>query len=229
ATTSLTGFSGETIWPLGQLRLLLIIGDANHSTRAWMNFMIVRSLSPYNGIIERPGIRPIQAVPSTVHGMLKFPIDGGIEVVIGGTLSDKGRIELCSILKKNLDIFAWQPSDMTGVTRGPKTGGGRDHERGLLPRLAIQSGHEVYVDDLVVKSYTEAEMLRDIEETFRRTAAKMKYHARRAQYYVQAKNVGQRTDLRYFLIEMPDENPQATPVEKLNKSCRHFSRMVRHV
>nr|GEW82668.1 reverse transcriptase domain-containing protein [Tanacetum cinerariifolium] len=58
-TTSLTGFSDETIWPLGQLRLL--------------------------------------------------------EVVIGGSLSDKGRTELCSVLKKNLDIFAWQPSDMTGV------------------------------------------------------------------------------------------------------------------
>ncbi|GKC82001.1 hypothetical protein Tco_1137718 [Tanacetum coccineum] len=51
ATTSLTGFSGETIWPLGQLMLLVTIGDAEHSTKAWMNFMIVRSLSPYNGIV----------------------------------------------------------------------------------------------------------------------------------------------------------------------------------
>nr|GEX25968.1 hypothetical protein [Tanacetum cinerariifolium] len=50
ATTSLTGFSGETIWPLGQLRLLVLvtIGDATHSTKAWMNFMVVKSLSPYN-------------------------------------------------------------------------------------------------------------------------------------------------------------------------------------
>ncbi|GJX05250.1 hypothetical protein Tco_0191166 [Tanacetum coccineum] len=47
ATTSLTGFSGETIWPLGQLRLLVTIGDAEHFTKAWMNFMIVRSPSPY--------------------------------------------------------------------------------------------------------------------------------------------------------------------------------------
>nr|GEW23737.1 reverse transcriptase domain-containing protein [Tanacetum cinerariifolium] len=39
------------------------------------------------------------------------------EVVIRGSLSDKGRTELCSVLKKNLDIFAWQPSDMTGVPR----------------------------------------------------------------------------------------------------------------
>nr|GFA42752.1 reverse transcriptase domain-containing protein [Tanacetum cinerariifolium] len=161
ATTSLTGFSGETIWPLGKLRLLVIIGNTNHSTRAWMNFMIVRSLSPYNGIIGRPGIRAIQAVPSTVHGMLKFLVEEGIvtirstvlmptectsviassavsseertrpvnlkvalhpdfpdqEVAIGGTLSDKGRTELCSILKNNLDIFSWQPSHMTRVPR----------------------------------------------------------------------------------------------------------------
>nr|GEU73017.1 reverse transcriptase domain-containing protein [Tanacetum cinerariifolium] len=161
ATTSLTGFSGETIWPLGQLRLLVTIGDATHSTKAWMNFMVVKSMSPYNGIIGRPGLKAIQAVPSTVHGMLKFLVEGGIttirniiliptkcasvitssvtpreertclanftvslhpdfpdqEVVIGGSLSDKGRTELCSVLKKNLDIFAWHPSDMTGVPR----------------------------------------------------------------------------------------------------------------
>ncbi|GKF28703.1 hypothetical protein Tco_0095045 [Tanacetum coccineum] len=33
-TTSLTSFSGETIWTLGQLRLLVTIGDAKHSTKA---------------------------------------------------------------------------------------------------------------------------------------------------------------------------------------------------
>ncbi|GKE83886.1 hypothetical protein Tco_1557628 [Tanacetum coccineum] len=125
-------------------------------------FMIVRSLSPYNGIIGRPGIREIQAVPSTTYGMLNFPVDEGIviirstilipaecatvttsskeilkeakvhhenfkialhqnfpdqEVAIGWTLSAKGRTELCSLLKENLDIFAWQPSDMTRVPR----------------------------------------------------------------------------------------------------------------
>nr|GEY05875.1 reverse transcriptase domain-containing protein [Tanacetum cinerariifolium] len=137
ATTSLTGFSGESIWPLGQLRLLVTIRDATHSTKAWMNFMVVKSMSPYNGIIGRLGLKAIQAVPSTVHRMLKFPVDGGIatirsiilipteyasvttssvipreertcpanftvalhlnfpdqEVVIGGSLSDKGRTE----------------------------------------------------------------------------------------------------------------------------------------
>ncbi|GJZ21785.1 reverse transcriptase domain-containing protein [Tanacetum coccineum] len=162
ATTSLTGFSGETIWPIGQIRLLVTIGDAKHSTEAWMNFMIVRSPSPYKGIIGRPGIKEIQAVPSMTHEMIKFRVKGGVvtirstifspmecatvtatlksieektkkclenfqvaihpdfpdqDISIGRTLSAKGRTKLCALLKRDLDIFAWQPSDMTGVPR----------------------------------------------------------------------------------------------------------------
>ncbi|GJZ55010.1 reverse transcriptase domain-containing protein [Tanacetum coccineum] len=78
ATTSLIGFSGEIKWPLGQITLLVKIGDDEHSTSAWMDFMVVRSTSPHNGIIGRPGLRKIQAVPSTTHGMIKFPVTGGI-------------------------------------------------------------------------------------------------------------------------------------------------------
>ncbi|GJS84412.1 reverse transcriptase domain-containing protein [Tanacetum coccineum] len=241
-TTSLTGFSGETIWPLGQLRLLVTIGDAYHSTRAWMNFMIVRSLSPYNGIIGRPRIREIQAVTSTAHRMLKFPVDGGIvtnrstilipaecvtEVAIGGMLSAKERTELCSLLKKHLDIFAWKPSDMTGVPRliakhrlniregyspirQKKRGQASERAKAIQAEMAesdeektafhtsqgvycytkmpfglkntgatyqrlvdkafdsqVGRNIEVYIDNLVIKSHTEAEMLRDIDEMFR--------------------------------------------------------------
>ncbi|GJZ33333.1 reverse transcriptase domain-containing protein [Tanacetum coccineum] len=76
ATTQLVGFNGEIIWPPGQISLLVKIGNEEHSTSAWMNFMAVRSPSPYNKIIGRPRVR-IQAVPSTAHGMLKFPVTGG--------------------------------------------------------------------------------------------------------------------------------------------------------
>ncbi|GJT94273.1 reverse transcriptase domain-containing protein [Tanacetum coccineum] len=78
ATTPLVGFSGEIIWPLGQISLLVKIGDEEHSTSARMNFMVVRLPSPYNDIIGRPGVRKIRAIPSTAHGMLKFPVVGGI-------------------------------------------------------------------------------------------------------------------------------------------------------
>ncbi|GKE55518.1 reverse transcriptase domain-containing protein [Tanacetum coccineum] len=76
ATTPLVGFSGEIIWLLGQILLFVKKGDEEHSTSTWMNFMVVRSPSLYNGIIGRPGVRRIQAVPSTAHGMLKFLVAG---------------------------------------------------------------------------------------------------------------------------------------------------------
>ncbi|GKA81330.1 hypothetical protein Tco_0788022 [Tanacetum coccineum] len=78
ATTPLIGFNGEIIWPLRQISLLMKIEDGEHSTSALMNFMIARSSAPYNGIIGRPVVRKIQAVPSTAHKMLKFPVAGGI-------------------------------------------------------------------------------------------------------------------------------------------------------
>nr|GEU88604.1 reverse transcriptase domain-containing protein [Tanacetum cinerariifolium] len=74
ATTPLVGFSEEIIWPLGQISFLVKIGNEEHSTSAWMNFMIVRSPSQYNRIIGRLGVRKIQALPFTAYGMLKFPV-----------------------------------------------------------------------------------------------------------------------------------------------------------
>ncbi|GJX53504.1 reverse transcriptase domain-containing protein [Tanacetum coccineum] len=162
ATTSLIGFSGEIIWPIGQIQLLVKIGDEEHSASAWMNFMVVRSSSPYNGIIGRPGVKKLQVVPSTAHEMLKILVEGGVitlkssklvplecavvsepegaplatkpiieerikvainpeypeqTVMIGSTLTEEGRNKLCGLLQRNLDIFSWNPADMTGVPR----------------------------------------------------------------------------------------------------------------
>ncbi|GJS23416.1 hypothetical protein Tco_0452048 [Tanacetum coccineum] len=162
ATAPLIGFSGEIIWPMGQILLPIKIGDTEHFTSTWMNFVVVRSPSSYNRIIGRPGVRKNQAVPSIAHGMLKFPVPGGIltlrscriiplectmvsgleaqpsdiiqaaeerikvaihpeypeqTIAIGSTLTEEGRKVLCDLLRRNLDIFAWKPGDMTGVPR----------------------------------------------------------------------------------------------------------------
>ncbi|GJX84132.1 reverse transcriptase domain-containing protein [Tanacetum coccineum] len=207
ATTHLIGFSGETIWPLGQIALLVKIGDEVHSTSAWMNFMVIRSPSQHNAIIGRPGIRKICAVPSTAHGMLKFPVEDGTvtlqssriipmecamisgpsiqppavdqvleekinvaihpeypeqTVAIGSTLTEKGRKELCSLLKQNLDIFAWKPADMTGVPRSiaehrlnirEECSPVRQKKRGQAPERnkAIQEEVEKLVDAGIMK------------------------------------------------------------------------------
>ncbi|GJY09032.1 reverse transcriptase domain-containing protein [Tanacetum coccineum] len=86
ATTPLLGFSGEISWSLGQISLMVSLGDGQHSTSTTMNFMVVRSPSPYNGISGRPGLRKIQAVLSTTHGMLKYPVEGKIVTIRSNTI-----------------------------------------------------------------------------------------------------------------------------------------------
>ncbi|GJT45411.1 reverse transcriptase domain-containing protein [Tanacetum coccineum] len=72
----------------------------------------------------------------SAHGMLKFLVEGGTVTLqssrvipmecamISGpstqplAMNQKKDVkELCSLLKQNLDIFAWKPADMTGVPR----------------------------------------------------------------------------------------------------------------
>ncbi|GKD27507.1 hypothetical protein Tco_1233721, partial [Tanacetum coccineum] len=215
ATTHLIRFSGETIWPLGQIALLVKIGDEVHCTSTLMNFMVIRSPSQHNAIIGRPGIRKICAVPSTAHGMLKFPVEDGTVtlqssriipmecamisrpsiqppivnqvleekinvaihpeypeqiVAIGSTLTEKGRQELCSLLKQNLDIFAWKPADMTGIPRNiakhcmnirEECLPVRQKKRGQAPERnkAIQEEVEKLVDAGIIK-----EIGRNLEE-----------------------------------------------------------------
>nr|GEY13853.1 reverse transcriptase domain-containing protein [Tanacetum cinerariifolium] len=131
AKTPLIGFIDEIIWPIGKIQLLVKIRDEEHSTSAWMNFVVVRSPSPHNGIIGRPGFKKLQAVLSKAHGMLKLTVEGGVItqksskmvplecVMVSGPEMNlsvtKQTIE--ERVKRNLDIFAWKPADMTGVPR----------------------------------------------------------------------------------------------------------------
>nr|GEV57630.1 reverse transcriptase domain-containing protein [Tanacetum cinerariifolium] len=138
ATTALIGFSGEIILPIGKIQLPVRIGDEKHSASALMNFMVVRSPSPYNGIIRRPGVRKLQAVPSTAHEMLKLPVEGGV------------------IILKAVGWSRWNTRWATYQLLVDKA----FHKQ-------IGRNLEVYVDDLVIKSRTEDEIVRDIEETFK--------------------------------------------------------------
>nr|GEX95877.1 reverse transcriptase domain-containing protein [Tanacetum cinerariifolium] len=126
---------GEIIWPLGKISLLVRIGDEEHSTSARMNFMVVRSPSPYNGIIGRPRssrIISLECLMVSEPGVLWPSINQVKEeriqvaihpehpkqtVAIGSTLTEEGRKELCGMLRRHLDVFAWKPADMIGVPR----------------------------------------------------------------------------------------------------------------
>nr|GEW76708.1 reverse transcriptase domain-containing protein [Tanacetum cinerariifolium] len=125
---------------MGQILFSVKIGDAEHFTYTWMNFVVVRSSSPYNGIIGRLGVRKIQAVPSTAHEMLKFLVPRGIPTLQNSRIiplecmmvfgpeahhfdvihSTEERIKVAihpEYPERNFDIFAWKPMDITGVSR----------------------------------------------------------------------------------------------------------------
>ncbi|GJR81073.1 reverse transcriptase domain-containing protein [Tanacetum coccineum] len=190
ATTHLIGFSGETIWPLGQIALLVKIGNEVYSTSAWMNFMVIRSPSQHNAIIGRPGIKKIRALPSTAHGMLKFPIEGGTEEKINFSNSpgvpEQGQRPTKhrgTLLEYPGGIFAGYAKEekRTGAQkeiRHPRRKWKKLVDAGIMKEvhlsnsLAIYSRQigrnlEAYVDDLVIKSRTEEEIVRDITETFK--------------------------------------------------------------
>ncbi|GJT61088.1 hypothetical protein Tco_1004621 [Tanacetum coccineum] len=93
ATTYLVGFSGEIIWPLEQVSLLVKICDEEHSTSAWMNFMVDHTAGVRNDLRAQNA------------------------AACGFTLTEEGRKKLCSLLRQNLDIFARKPADMTRVPR----------------------------------------------------------------------------------------------------------------
>ncbi|GKC69713.1 hypothetical protein Tco_1115596 [Tanacetum coccineum] len=96
---------GETIWPLGQISLLVKIGDEGHSTSAWMNFMVVRIIPMECAMISGPSTRPPEAgkileekIRVAIHP--EYPEQ---TIAIGSTLTEKGRKELCTLLGQNLD------------------------------------------------------------------------------------------------------------------------------
>ncbi|GKB39126.1 reverse transcriptase domain-containing protein [Tanacetum coccineum] len=129
ATTSLVGFSGEIKWPLGQITLLVKIGDDEHSTSTWMDFMVVKSTSPFNGIMKA-GVANLR------------PKERGKPPERNIAINDEvSKLVTAGIMRERLV---------------DKTFHGK-----------IGRNLEVYVDDLVIKSRTEDEVVRDIEETFK--------------------------------------------------------------
>ncbi|GKC85582.1 hypothetical protein Tco_1141299 [Tanacetum coccineum] len=112
----LVGFTGEATKPLGKIELEVCFGNEGLCRRTTMKFTVIRAPTPYNVILGRTGLRALRAIPSTMHSMMKFPTLRGITTLV--TRRRKAcKAQLKLLLKDNMDIFAWEPADMTGVPR----------------------------------------------------------------------------------------------------------------
>ncbi|GKC19210.1 reverse transcriptase domain-containing protein [Tanacetum coccineum] len=62
----------------------------------------------------------LSATNPTIEERVKVAINSKYPeqtVMIGSTLTEEGRNKLCGLLQRNLDIFPWKPTNMTGVPR----------------------------------------------------------------------------------------------------------------
>nr|GEY52932.1 reverse transcriptase domain-containing protein [Tanacetum cinerariifolium] len=161
AITVLIGFIGKVIWPIRKIQLLVTIGDKEHSALAWMNFMVVRSPSLYNGIIRRPGVRKSQAVPSTAHGMLKIPVEGGIITLKSSMLvplectmvfRPEGSLPVTKSMVEERIKLAINPEHPEQTVMIGSTLIGEGHNRQAADRiLAIQEEVEKLIEAKIIK------------------------------------------------------------------------------
>ncbi|XP_071714523.1 uncharacterized protein [Rutidosis leptorrhynchoides] len=92
----LAGFSGESTWLIGQLELQVeLVDDCDESLRrqALLNLYVMRNQSRFNMILGHTALYMFGAIPSTLHGMVKFSACKGI-----GTLTSAVVESLCVMI-----------------------------------------------------------------------------------------------------------------------------------
>ncbi|RWV96393.1 hypothetical protein GW17_00040900 [Ensete ventricosum] len=77
-TSTLIGFTGDSIAPLGMMTLPLTIGEEPRTKTLIVVFMVVDLPLAYNAIIGRPTLNRLRAVVSSLHHSMKFPINKGV-------------------------------------------------------------------------------------------------------------------------------------------------------
>ncbi|XP_073152355.1 uncharacterized protein [Henckelia pumila] len=81
--TSLFGFTGHAIRPVGLVNLPLTLGKGNGRKTRIVSFIIVDAPSAYNAILGRPAMTTFMAVASALHQKIKFLVGNEIGEVQG--------------------------------------------------------------------------------------------------------------------------------------------------
>ncbi|RRT71581.1 hypothetical protein B296_00027439 [Ensete ventricosum] len=76
-TSTLTGFTGDAITPVGIATLPVTFDDEPRTKTLMVYFMVADLPSAYNVIIERPTLNMLRAVIFTYHHSMKFPTSAG--------------------------------------------------------------------------------------------------------------------------------------------------------
>ena len=80
ARVPLVGFDGEAVYSDGVIQLPLVLGKGSRTSQVILDILVADVPAAYNIILERSGLNAFQAIPSTYHMMMKFPIANVCEV-----------------------------------------------------------------------------------------------------------------------------------------------------
>nr|XP_009405852.1 PREDICTED: uncharacterized protein LOC103988900 [Musa acuminata subsp. malaccensis] len=81
--SALTGFTGDSISPLGAITLPLTLGAPLGSKTVMTTFLVVDLPTTYNAILGRPTLNKVRAVVSTYYQTIKFLTHAGVGEVTG--------------------------------------------------------------------------------------------------------------------------------------------------
>ncbi|GKA43588.1 hypothetical protein Tco_0736312 [Tanacetum coccineum] len=104
----------EHSWPLGEVLLEITVREGARSKMETLNFVIVRSDSPYNFLLGRTTMQNMDIVVSTIHAATKFQTLMAWAWCTQAIAQGESKIEL---LQANADVFAWTYANITGVPR----------------------------------------------------------------------------------------------------------------
>ncbi|XP_060965431.1 uncharacterized protein LOC133034373 [Cannabis sativa] len=96
-------FFGQSVAPLGKIRLPLTVGQAPKCITVMAQFLVLDIPLAFNVMLGRPTLYELKAVTSIFHSCVKFPT------------KNEQREKLVTFLKQNLDVLAWKYSDMVGI------------------------------------------------------------------------------------------------------------------
>nr|GEY74286.1 hypothetical protein [Tanacetum cinerariifolium] len=107
---------------------LRVVTDAPLTRKETLNFVIVKSDSPYNMLLGSTTMQNMGIVVSTIHGAIKVHTTEGIGTLFLTYESDKVKERMkklpehfkgrmLDLLRTNVDVFAWTHVDMTGFPR----------------------------------------------------------------------------------------------------------------
>ncbi|GKD05315.1 hypothetical protein Tco_1180289, partial [Tanacetum coccineum] len=100
--SNLVGFVEEATKPLGKIELEVCFRSEGLCRRTMMKFIVIRAPSPYNIILGRTCLRTLQAIPSTIYSMMKFPTLKGVATLVTRSviISEYRRLEKKQVVEE---------------------------------------------------------------------------------------------------------------------------------